>query len=72
MSWLSKGYTAMKFDPFGGAHRAIDRQSERLSIDIVRAVRDTVGLDVDLCIEAHDRFTVTHAIRMARYLRNFR
>ncbi|HIB92478.1 TPA: hypothetical protein EYO57_35745 [Candidatus Poribacteria bacterium] len=72
VSWLSKGYTAMKFDPFGGAHRAIDRQSERLSIDIVRAVRDTVGLDVDLCIEAHDRFTVTHAIRMARCLRNFR
>jgi len=61
----------MKFDPFGGAHRAIDRQSERLSIDIVRAVRDTVGLDVDLCIEAHDRFMVTHAIRIGKMLEGF-
>ena len=65
---VERGYTAMKFDPFGGAHRQIDRQSERLSIDIIRAVRDTVGPDVDLCIEAHDRFTVTHAIRIGKML----
>jgi len=65
---VEQGYTAMKFDPFGGAHRQIDRQSERLSIEIVRAVRDAVGPDVDLCIEAHDRFTVTHAIRIGRML----
>ena len=65
---VEQGYTAMKFDPFGGAHRQIDRQSERLSIDIVRAVRDAVGPDVDLCIEAHDRFTVTHAIRIGKML----
>jgi galactonate dehydratase len=65
---VEQGYTAMKFDPFGGAHRQIDRQSERLSIDIVRAVRDAVGPDVDLCIETHDRFTVTHAIRIGKML----
>ncbi len=65
---VERGYTAMKFDPFGGAHRQIDRQSERLSIDIIRAVRDTVGPDVDLCIEPHDRFTVTHAIRIGKML----
>ena len=51
---VEQGYTAMKFDPFGGAHRQIDRQSERLSIEIVRAVREVVGPNVDLCIEAHD------------------
>lgn len=62
------GYTAMKFDPFGGAHRHIDRRSERLSIDIVAAVRDAVGPDVDLCIEGHDRFSVSHAIRIGRAL----
>lgn len=68
---VANGYTALKFDPFGGAHRQIDRQSERLSIDIVRAVRDAVGPDVDLCIEAHDRFTVSHAIRIGRALEEF-
>jgi galactonate dehydratase len=68
---VERGYTAMKFDPFGGAFRQIDRKSERLSIDIVRAVRDAVGPDVDLCIEAHERFTVTHAIRIGRALAEF-
>lgn len=39
-----QGYTSMKFDPFGGAHRQIDWQSERLSIEIVRTVREVVVL----------------------------
>lgn len=68
---VARGYTAMKFDPFGGAHRQIDRQSERLSIEIVKAVREAVGPNVDLCIEAHDRFTVSHAIRIGRALEEF-
>ena len=68
---VARGYTALKFDPFGGAHRQIDRQSERLSINIVKAVREAVGDDVDLCIEAHDRFTVSHAIRIGRALEEF-
>ncbi len=29
------GYTALKFDPFGGAYLQMDRRSERLAIDIV-------------------------------------
>lgn len=65
---VSQGYTALKFDPFGGAHRQIDRASERLSIDIVRAVREAVGPDVDLLIEGHDRFTVSHAVRIGKEL----
>ncbi|MAE18541.1 hypothetical protein CMK12_06370 [Candidatus Poribacteria bacterium] len=49
----------------------IDNRSakrERLSIEIVCAVREVVGPNVDLCIEAHDRFTVTHAIRIGHTL----
>ncbi len=65
---VQAGYTALKFDPFGGAFRQIDRSSERLSIDIVRAVRDAVGPEVDILIEGHDRFTVSHAIRIGRKL----
>ena len=66
-----KGYTALKFDPFGGAFQQITKESERLSVKIVRAVRDAVGDDVDLLIEAHDRFTVTNAIRLGRKLEEF-
>jgi galactonate dehydratase len=68
----ARGYTAFKFDPFGDAYKLIDKDSERLAIEIVRAVRDAVGWDVDLCIEAHDRFTVGTAIRLGRQLEEFR
>lgn len=66
------GYTALKFDPFGSAYRALDAGEERRSIGIVRAVRDAVGDDIDLCIEGHDRFSVSTAIRVGRQLEAFR
>jgi galactonate dehydratase len=62
------GYTALKFDPFGAAYRFLDSAEERLSLALVRAVRETVGDDVDLLIEGHDRFSVTTAIRIGRRL----
>lgn len=68
----SRGYTALKFDPFGGAYKQIDRDSERLAVAIVRAMRETLGDNVDLLIEAHDRFTVSTAIRLGRQLEEFR
>ncbi len=66
------GYTAMKFDPFGSAYRNIDAAEEKLSIAIIRAVRQAVGDDVDLCIEGHDRFSVSAAIRIGKQLEEFR
>ena len=69
---VEQGYTAFKFDPFGDAYKLIGKQSERLAIEIVGAVREAVGWDVDLCIEAHDRFTVGTAIRLGRQLEEFK
>jgi galactonate dehydratase len=66
------GYTALKFDPFGTAYRFFDREEERRSLAIVRAVREAVGDAVDLCIEGHDRFSVSTALRVARQLEEFR
>jgi galactonate dehydratase len=67
-----RGYTAMKFDPFGAAWRVQERREEDLSIDIVSAVRDAVGPDIDLMIEAHNRFSVSTALRIADRLVPFR
>ncbi|MFN8494576.1 MAG: mandelate racemase/muconate lactonizing enzyme family protein [Caldilineaceae bacterium] len=67
----AKGYNALKFDPFGGAYQQISKESEDLAVAIVRAVRQAVGPQVDLLIEAHDRFTVTNAIRLGRKLEEF-
>jgi galactonate dehydratase len=71
LKMAEKGYTALKFDPFGSAYQQITPDSEQLAVDIVRAVREAVGPEVDILIEAHERFTVTNAIRLGRKLEEF-
>jgi galactonate dehydratase len=66
------GYTALKFDPFGTALTLASSREEQLAIDIVAAVRDEVGTDVDLAIEAHSRFSVSTAIRIGNNLAPFK
>jgi len=61
----ARGYTALKFDPFGNNWRTLPRYEFDLSLDIIRAVRDAVGAQVDLLIEAHCRFNVATAIEFA-------
>lgn len=67
-----RGYTALKFDPFGSAYRFFDAAEEQRSLAIVRAVREAVGDGVDLLIEGHDRFSVSTAIRIGKQLEEFR
>ncbi|RAV20930.1 mandelate racemase/muconate lactonizing enzyme family protein [Paenibacillus contaminans] len=62
---VAKGYTALKFDPFGAAWRTVDRSDFTLAIDIIAAVRDAVGPDRDILIEGHNRFTVHTALQFA-------
>ncbi len=67
-----RGYTALKFDPFGDAWRMLSRYDFDLSIDIIRAVRDAVGPKVDILIEGHSRFNVATAIELALAMHPFR
>ena len=66
------GFTAMKFDPFGAAWMAQSGYEEDLSISLVEAVREKVGASVDLMIEAHGRFSLSSALRIAERLAPFR
>jgi galactonate dehydratase len=68
---VDKGFTALKFDPFGAAWRQMDRGDLQLSVDLVEAVRSAVGPSVDLMIEAHSRFSVAQAILVAERLAPF-
>jgi galactonate dehydratase len=68
----SLGYTALKFDPFGSTYLFFDTGEEKKSLAIVAAVRKAVGDDMDLLIEAHDRFSVSTAIRVAQQLEPYR
>jgi galactonate dehydratase len=63
------GFTAAKFDPFPGPWRThVDRQDEDFAVDFVRRMRDALGAEFELLIEAHRRFSPSHAIRIGRRL----
>ncbi|MCI0428029.1 MAG: mandelate racemase/muconate lactonizing enzyme family protein [Nitrospiraceae bacterium] len=65
------GYRALKMDPFGANYRVLEPSERRLSLDIVKAVREAVGDDVDIIIEVHDRLSVSEAIQVCRRLEEF-
>ena len=69
---LKRGFTAMKFDPFGSAMGRLSPYEEDLSIELVAAVREAAGPHVHLAVEAHSRFTPSDAIRIGRRLEPFR
>jgi galactonate dehydratase len=69
---VAKGYTALKFDPFGSAWRAVDIQDFDLAIDIIAAVRDAVGPNVDVLVEGHNRFSVHTALQFAEAMAKYK
>ena len=68
---VARGYTALKFDPFGAAWRTMPPAERQLSLDIVRAVREAVGPDIGLMIEGHARFSVGEAIWVGERLADY-
>ena len=68
---VAKGYTALKFDPFGDAHMQLSRKETRETKALIGAVRDAVGDDVDILIEAHDRFSTYAAIEIGNWLKDY-
>lgn len=68
----ARGYTALKFDPFGDNWRMLPRREFDLSLDIIRAVREAVGDHVDLLIEGHCRFNTATAVEFAEAMQDVR
>src|SRR6185503_13078198 len=68
---IERGYRALKFDPFGAGEWDLDGAERRRSIELVEAVRDAVGDDVELMVEMHGRFVPSAAIEIARELEPF-
>ncbi|MCL6505739.1 MAG: mandelate racemase/muconate lactonizing enzyme family protein [Bryobacteraceae bacterium] len=69
---VARGYTALKFDPFGSNWRTLTPYEFDLSLDIIRAVREAVGPSVDILIEGHCRFNVATALQLAEAMAAFR
>jgi galactonate dehydratase len=69
---VRRGYTALKFDPFGSAWRTLSSREFALSIEIIAAIRAAVGDEVDILIEGHSRFMPATAIQIAKAIEPFR
>jgi galactonate dehydratase len=70
---VARGFTALKFDPFPGPWRThIDRKTEQAAVDNVRAVRESVGPEVEILVEVHRRLAPMHSVRIAHMMEKFR
>lgn len=63
---VSRGYLALKFDPFGPGGREIAREELRQTCRTVEAVRRAVGNDIELLLEFHGRFSPIMALEAIR------
>jgi len=68
---IARGYTALKLDPFGSAWMGLAPAEQRRSVELVAAVRDAVGPDVQIMIEMHGRFSPAAAAEIAAELEPF-
>jgi len=75
---VSKGFTAMKFDPFAHVHygygedlsdnNSLSERQKRMALDVVAAVAEAVGPEVALAIETHAFLNGPTAVEMAQRL----
>ena len=68
---VDKGFLALKFDPFGGAGPTITRTNLEKAKSRIGSIRDAVGDDIDLMIEAHGRFNTRTALKIAKEIEKF-
>ena len=68
---LEKGYRALKFDPFGAGYYELSYEEKLKSVELVEAVRDAVGPDVEILVEMHGRFSPYTAIEIAAELEKY-
>ena len=69
---VKRGVTAMKWDPFGKNYLQISNADLDKAIRNIAAVREAVGDQVDLLIEAHGRFDVPTGIKIAQEIAPFK
>ena len=69
---VALGVKALKWDPFDKAHMTLTKEEMHKAVEIVGAVREAVGDDVELLIECHGRFNPYTAIEISRELEPFK
>jgi galactonate dehydratase len=76
---VAEGHTALKLDPFRGGHTYLSRyaapyppEDDLEAVAIVEHIRKAVGSGVEIFIDAHGRFDVATAVRLANRLEPYR
>ena len=69
---VAEGWTAIKWVPLPPVHLTMSAADMRHTVQVVSAVREAVGPDVDLLIELHGRLNPTTAIALAKELASFK
>jgi galactonate dehydratase len=76
---VAEGHTAIKLDPFHGGHRYLSRyaasyppEDDGEAVSTVARIREAVGPGVEIFIDAHGRFDVPTAVRLANLLAPYR
>jgi galactonate dehydratase len=75
---VADGHTALKLDPFRRGHPYLSRyaagyppEDDLEAVETVARIRDAVGPGVEIFIDAHGRFDVPTAVRLANRLAPF-
>lgn len=63
---VENGFRALKWSPFGYAAHSMTPEQEHITVECVRQVREAVGPDVWLMVDAHGRFDLPQARRLAQ------
>ena len=69
---VSRGITAMKWDPFGKNYLEISNKDLTTALECISEVRSAVGDEIDLLIEGHGRFNIPTGIKIAKELEQFK
>ncbi len=69
---VAEGWTALKWVPVPPVHMTMSAADMRHAVEVVGAVRDAVGPDVDLLLELHGRLNPTTALQFAREMAPFK
>lgn len=69
---VDRGYSAMKFDPFGTAWMEMTDAEIDRTVETVAAVRAAVGEQIELMIEVHGRLSGQCAVAVGRRLAPYR
>ncbi len=68
---ITKGYKALKFDPFGNGDLEIDKKELCKAIELVDSVYSVTQNKAELFIEMHGRFAPYQAVEICRLLEKY-